>query len=166
MLQGIHEEPIIVGSYTSRDGGVCPMLAAHRRGGRTSLASFARAWDRYTAAPRRARRATQRELRTLTAMLESSLASDERADTDLADAVKQLQASKAERSTEPAAVPAARHDTGERDRTEELRRRPGWAWLRVFRRHDEYEAALAQIEAQERAQDEAAERPERELEPV
>ena len=26
------------------------MLAAHRNGGRTSLASFARAWDRYTGA--------------------------------------------------------------------------------------------------------------------
>ncbi len=38
------------------------MLAAHRRGGRTSLATFARAWDSYTGAPK-ARLATQRELR-------------------------------------------------------------------------------------------------------
>ena len=165
MLQGIEEEPIIVGSYTSRDGGVCPMLAAHRRGGRTNLASFARAWDRYTAAPRRARHATQRELRTLTAMLDSSLASDERTDTDLADAVRQLQAKKAERTVEPADEQPLRRDTGERDRTEELRDRPGWAWLRVFRRHDEYQAALAQIDAQERERA-AAERAERELEPV
>ncbi len=29
------------------------MLAAHRNGGRTSLASFARAWDRYTGAGKR-----------------------------------------------------------------------------------------------------------------
>ena len=50
------------------------MLAAHRNGGRTSLASFARAWDRYTGAPRRARPATPRELTTLRAMLEASIA--------------------------------------------------------------------------------------------
>jgi hypothetical protein len=31
------------------------MLAAHRNGGRTSLVSFARAWDRYTEAKSGAR---------------------------------------------------------------------------------------------------------------
>jgi len=72
MLAGIDSGPIIVGAYTDGSGGVCPMLAAHRRGGRTSLASFARAWDRYTEA-QSTRRATQRELRTLGAMLEASL---------------------------------------------------------------------------------------------
>ena len=50
MLEGIDKNEIIVGAYTDRDGRVCPMLAAHRNGGRTSLASFARAWDRYTGA--------------------------------------------------------------------------------------------------------------------
>ena len=49
------------------------MLAAHRNGGRTSFASFARAWDRYTGAVEGARPATERELRTLIAMLESSI---------------------------------------------------------------------------------------------
>ena len=48
MLDAIEHNRIIVGAYTDRDGGVCPMLAAHRNGGRTNLASFARAWDRYT----------------------------------------------------------------------------------------------------------------------
>ncbi len=48
MLGGVESNRIIVGAYTDRSGGVCPMLAAHRNGGRTSLASFARAWDRYT----------------------------------------------------------------------------------------------------------------------
>ena len=50
-------------------GGVCPMLAAHRNGGRTSFASFARAWDRYTRAGDTPRRATEREVRTLKSML-------------------------------------------------------------------------------------------------
>jgi len=35
MLHAIASEPIIVGAYSDRDGGVCPMLAAHRNGGRT-----------------------------------------------------------------------------------------------------------------------------------
>ena len=56
-----------------RSGGVCPMLAAHRCGGRTDFRSFARAWDRFTGAGRRARSATERELRTLTAQLEASV---------------------------------------------------------------------------------------------
>ena len=74
MLDGIVERAaIIVGAYTDRHGGVCPMLAAHRNGGRTSLASFARAWDRYTGRARRRGPATERELRTLRAMLEASI---------------------------------------------------------------------------------------------
>jgi hypothetical protein len=78
MLSGVDSNRIIVGAYTDKKGGVCPMLAAHRNGGRTSLASFARAWDRYTGVrARRARAATERELNTLKTMLEASIALDE-----------------------------------------------------------------------------------------
>jgi hypothetical protein len=35
-----------------------------------------------------------------------------------------------------------RRDTGERDRTTELRDQDGWAWLRPFRSYDEYEETL------------------------
>ncbi len=77
MLTGVEANRIIVGAYTDRKGGVCPMLAAHRNGGRTSLASFAHAWDAYTGVRRRPRPATDRELHTLTAMLEASIALDE-----------------------------------------------------------------------------------------
>src|SRR2546421_11903948 len=62
MLHGVRSNPIIVGAYTDRTGGVCPMLAAHRCGGRTSPISFAPPWDRLAPA-QRARRAPQRELR-------------------------------------------------------------------------------------------------------
>ncbi len=73
MLRGIADNTIIVGAYTDPiSGGICPMLAAHRNGGRINLASFARSWDRYTDADR-PRPATERELRTLVALLESSL---------------------------------------------------------------------------------------------
>ena len=77
MLTGVEANRIIVGAYTDRKGGVCPMLAAHRNGGRTSLASFAHAWDAYTGARGRPRPASDRELHTLTAMLEASIALDE-----------------------------------------------------------------------------------------
>jgi hypothetical protein len=74
MLEGVRANPVIVGAYTDGDGGVCPMLAAHRLGGRTDFISFAMAWDRYTGArPGRPARATRRQVRTLIAHLEMSL---------------------------------------------------------------------------------------------
>jgi hypothetical protein len=152
MLEGIENNEIIVGAYTDRNGGVCPMLAAHRHGGRTNLASFARAWDRYTYA-RRPRPASDRELRTLSAMIEASLWHD---DTDLAAAAADHRAT-VEARTEK--VERERRPTGERNRFEELRHRAGWAWMRVFRRYDDYAAALEQMEREEHA-------PERERELV
>jgi len=84
MLQGVQENEIIVGAYSDRAGGICPMLAAHRHGGRTSFISFARAWDRFTRV-RHARRATEREITVLKAHLEASLMADDRnADLDIA----------------------------------------------------------------------------------
>jgi hypothetical protein len=77
MLRGIDGNEIIAGGYSDKQvGGICPMLAAHRNGGRTSLASFARAWDRFTGAER-PRLATDRELRALRSDLELSLLEDE-----------------------------------------------------------------------------------------
>src|SRR3954469_21561972 len=139
MLEGIGGNEIIVGAYTDRDGRVCPMLAAHRAGGRTNLASFARAWDRYTCA-RRPRPASEREVRTLTAMLEASLMYQ--------DEVADLAAAAAEHR---ALLGTKRWPTGETSRLRELRHRAGWAWLRVFRRYDDYSAALAQVESEEKA---------------
>src|SRR5258708_6607045 len=72
MLEGVRANEIIVGAYSDRSGGVCPMLAAHRNGGRTNFISFARAWDRF-AGTKRARRATEREIGVLTSHLEASL---------------------------------------------------------------------------------------------
>src|SRR3954471_18020558 len=80
MLEAVENDRIIVGAYTDSEGGICPMLAAHRNGGRTNLASFARAWDRYTKA-RKPRPASERELRTLKAMLEESIAMEDELDT-------------------------------------------------------------------------------------
>ena len=155
MLDGIDANRIIVGAYTDRQGGVCPMLAAHRRGGRTSLASFARAWDRYTRAGKGPRPATDRELLTLRTMLEASIASDSGVDEELKRMVASHKASKARNGSGQ----GRRRPTGDRDRTAELRDRHGWAWTRLFRRYDAYEMALQQLRESEAE-------PEREKEPV
>src|SRR3954454_17270565 len=76
MLEGIRGNDIIVGAYVDRKGGVCPMLAAHRCGGRTDFLAFAHSWDRFTYA-KRPRRATEREIAVLVSYLEASLISDD-----------------------------------------------------------------------------------------
>ncbi|MHB8533008.1 MAG: hypothetical protein ACYDC2_09825, partial [Solirubrobacteraceae bacterium] len=77
MLAGLRaSERIIVGAYVDGLGGVCPMLAAHRAGGRTDFLTFARSWDRFTRAGKRSREATRRELRILISQLEASIAQD------------------------------------------------------------------------------------------
>ena len=166
MLRGMDSNPIIVGAYVDRDGGVCPMLAAHRNGGRTSLASFARAWDSYTGA-KRPRLATRRELRTLRALLEASLSADHLTEpgsiVEAAAQIRSERAAIAEReaqaydSVDPAfpvefdAAPIRvrrRLDTGERHRAHELRDRLSWSWMRPARRYEEYRDLLAAAEEQ------------------
>ena len=89
MLAGVRNSEIIVGAYSDRHGGVCPMLAAHRNGGRTDFISFAHAWDRF-AGGKRARRASDRELNVLVAHLEASLLAED--DIDLGGVVSEHQA--------------------------------------------------------------------------
>src|SRR3954449_908112 len=74
MLRGIRANRVIVGAYVDKRGGVCPMLAAHRNGGRTNFGTFARAWDAFTGAnQRKPRRASRLEVRILENYLEMSL---------------------------------------------------------------------------------------------
>jgi hypothetical protein len=74
MLRGIRSNRVIVGAYVDKRGGVCPMLAAHRNGGRTNFGTFARAWDAFTRAnPRKPRRASRLEVRILENYLEMAL---------------------------------------------------------------------------------------------
>jgi hypothetical protein len=162
MLRGMDGNRIIVGAYVDpSSGGICPMLAAHRNGGRTSLASFARSWDRYTGA-RRPRLATRREVRTLRSLLEASLARegtvDGRSISELAAEIRTERAAVAHReAAERAAVPEPaddtirirrRLDTGERHRAAELRDRLRWAWMRPSRRYDEYKDLIAAAEGE------------------
>ncbi|MGH2963440.1 MAG: hypothetical protein ACRDL3_14810 [Solirubrobacterales bacterium] len=141
MLRGIEDNEIIAGGYADkRIGGICPMLAAHRNGGRTSLSSFARAWDRFTGA-QRPRLATRREVRALRSYIELSLLSDDSDGQSLAALAGRI---RAERRARPAHPPtAARRDTGERHRARELRRTWLWSWLIPARRYDVYADRVA-----------------------
>jgi hypothetical protein len=74
MLRAVRShERVLVGAYVDGQGGMCPMLAAHRAGGRTDFISFARSWDRFARAGKGGRVASERELRILVAQLEASL---------------------------------------------------------------------------------------------
>jgi hypothetical protein len=182
MLRGIATNRIVVGAYVDPDsGGICPMLAAHRNGGRTSVASFARAWDAYTGA-KRPRRATRREVHYLRALLEESLAAEGLGEgLSLTEAAAQIRAEReaaacrtaddamgdAPRTVVPEPADDSirvrhRRDTGERHRGSELRLRPRWAWLRPTRRYDEFKDLLAAAEEQlseQRAADLLGDRP-------
>jgi hypothetical protein len=141
MLDGIRHNEIIAGAYTDR-GGVCPMLAAHRAGGRTSCISFAKAWDAFAfrgTRTRLTRRATRRELLVLTSHLEVSLLEDDGTAADMGAAIAQHE--------ELVQARPAEDRPGDPDRSAELEARPGWAWLRVMRRYDDYERALASVYA-------------------
>ena len=107
MLEGIGANDIIVGAYTMRGGGICPMLAAHRCGGRTDFLAFAHAWDRFTRA-RRPRHATETEVGVLRAYLTETLAGE--LTTPLGDAIAAHQRATRERRAREAAT-------------------VGWSWL-------------------------------------
>jgi hypothetical protein len=72
MLAAADADELIAGAYTDGHGRSCPMLAAHRRGARTHVRGFPRAWDRFTGASR-PRPATPRELEVLKALLQESI---------------------------------------------------------------------------------------------
>jgi hypothetical protein len=143
MLQGIAANDIIVGAYTTGDG-ICPMLAAHRAGGRTSLIAFAQAWDRVAFRGQKdagARRATERELLILTSHLEASLLPDGVPAGQLAAARHEHEALLARRG-------AAGPRPGDPDRASELEHRSGWAWTRAVRRYDECASLMHRLQAE------------------
>jgi hypothetical protein len=154
MLEGIASNPIIAGAYATGDG-VCPMLAAHRAGGRTNAIAFTKAWDRvaFRGARRtrdtRARRASERELLILRSHLEASLLEDDGWTAPPTPNAAPTSTSPPTRSE--AAVRLGDPDRsavrpGDLDRSAELRERPGWAWTRIVRRYDDYERVLARLE--------------------
>ncbi len=174
MLEGIQQNSIVVGADGNMRGGVCPMFAATARSPRKMGRNFARAWDAYGRA-RLPRPATEREVRALQSMLEASIDREVAPiapETDLAAAIAAHEAAVARTHAELAAAERdemlrreadrvdvempkqrprrERLDTGEKDRTSELRKRHGWSWLRPVRTIGEYEAALLEMEEADR----------------
>jgi hypothetical protein len=150
MLRGIGRNPIIVGAYTDGEGGICPMLAAHRNGGRTSFASFASAWDEFTGA-KRPRQATRREIRALRSYLEISLLEEDVRGRSLAQIADGIRSERSETLVRPPIEPSIDPDVvrpGDRSRFRELRLLRHWSWLRPARRLDIFEATLAAAEEQ------------------
>jgi hypothetical protein len=179
MLDGISANDIIVGAYSTREG-ICPMLAAHRAGGRTNLIAFAKAWDRLgfrDARSGRARRATERELLILKAHLEASLLAEDAPVGELAAARSEHLDLVAHRERERAAVSGSkRHRAGPESRQPrggprpsderpgeplpipEPGDRPGWSWTRAARRDDECDRLLTRLEEQRAAVEQPSER--------
>ena len=162
MLDGIERDEIIAGAYSNREG-VCPMLAAHRAGGRTTAIAFAKAWDRFAfraSRSRRPRRATARELLLLKIYLQASLlATPNEARTPVTPARTRVTPARtpvtpagAPRTRTPAPTPvtdtAAPPRPGDADRSDELAGRPGWSWSRLVRRYDDYERLMALLESE------------------
>ena len=161
MLDGIEGSSIIVGADGDPRGGVCPVYAISSPPSKRVGRPFARAWDRY-ARVRLSRPASERELRTLRSMLETSIELETEPTVFLDAAIAAHRASEARsqaashvreenvRETHPSArearEPAPRRDSGDRDRTGELSRRHGWAWLRPVRSYDDYERMLQAVD--------------------
>jgi outer membrane biosynthesis protein TonB len=113
MVRGIRRNRIIAGGYADKgSGGICPMLAAHRNGGRTDFGTFAQAWDEFTgeAGAGRPRRATKREVGTLLSYLELSLIQPDTGRFSLKEAVARIRserrasAARAARDTDQAEI--------------------------------------------------------------
>ena len=153
MLEGIEANEIIVGAYATSDG-VCPMLAAHRAGGRTAAISFARAWDRVAFRDGRSVRvpARHRARAADPALAPRGQPARRRArprrrsgrpGASTSSCSPRRPAEPASRAGADAGAGGAAERRGPRpgdpNRAPELRSRRGWAWTRIVRRHDDYE---------------------------
>jgi hypothetical protein len=89
MLEGLERNRIITGANTDRRGGMCPMIAADRNAFESGPMAdiFAAVWDSYNGACILNRRdASERDLRTLKTMLETSLANSPELSSQLGQA--------------------------------------------------------------------------------
>ena len=141
MLDGIRTQPIVVGAYTDNDGGICPMLAAHRNGSRVDYLPFSRSWDAFARA-RRVRRATRRELRILEDLLVASL-EQEAPEADLGQAIAEHIASARARLEHEQTTAAAGTPDDEREYGHIVARRLRPGKVRLLR---DAEGALARFE--------------------
>ena len=121
MLVGLGNNTVITGAFAGGDGA-CPMMVAHREGGRTSVCSFPEAWDTFcgVAGRRIVRPATEYEVQILRREIEASLAPGR--PSELHEAIQEYQAGidARRRATEAA---AEQHMLAEQQTPTETRRR-------------------------------------------
>ena len=93
MLIGLKNNTVITGAFAASKDGACPMMAAHREGGRTSCCTFPEAWDKFCGVHGRSivRPATEYEVMILCQEIEASL---EPLPNVLSDAIAEYQASR------------------------------------------------------------------------
>jgi hypothetical protein len=154
MLAGLDANTIIVGAYTTGDG-ICPMLAAHRCGGRTSTVAFANAWDRFASGGSRRcgrriepRPASEHELSILRSYLDTSLLIEDAARSALTDAHRDHLQLVARRRGAATAAASAGRESSDADRSRQVGQRPGWAWSAVVRGVGDYERVLRLVQAE------------------
>jgi hypothetical protein len=93
MLIGLKNNTVITGAFAASKDGACPMMAAHREGGRTSCCTFPEAWDKFCGVHGRSivRPATEYEVMILCQEIEASL---QPMPNVLSDAIAEYQASR------------------------------------------------------------------------
>ena len=93
MLHGLGNNTVITGAFAAAKNGACPMMVAHREGGRTSCCTFPEAWDKFTGVYGRhiVREATPYEIQILCEEIEASLQPLPHANV-LSDAIAEHQA--------------------------------------------------------------------------
>jgi hypothetical protein len=133
MREGVVNDTILAGAFVDpRRAGVCPMMAAHRRGAPAEANRFARAWDSFCeVGPGECRPVTTRELSVLSRMLEDSLDSDDH--VDLSAVVREHRALRRARHRAEAvsfAETVSEHQAMARGRKGREAVRVGTAWLR------------------------------------
>ena len=99
MLHGLGNNTVITGAFAASKNGACPMMVAHREGGRTSCCTFPEAWDKFTGVYGRhiVREATPYEIQILCEEIAASL---EPLPNVLSDAIAEHQAIVQARSQE------------------------------------------------------------------
>ena len=97
MLIGLENNTVITGAFAGTKDGACPMMAAHREGGRTSCCTFPEAWDKFCGVHGRniVRPATEYEVMILCQEIEASL---QPLPNVLSDAIAEYQASRVGRA--------------------------------------------------------------------
>ncbi len=97
MLVGLGNNTVITGAFAGSKDGACPMMAAHREGGRTSCCTFPEAWDRFCGVHGRdiVRPATEYEVLILCEEIEASL---QPLPNVFSDAIAEYQASREARA--------------------------------------------------------------------